>query len=534
MLYLLMAEARRIDTADGSSKGVIGVLKKPSVHLFLILIVAAISYSNTFEVPFQFDDRYTILENPLITDFSYMPRILTGSEGRFSSRPFLHATVAVNFYFGGYNTVGYHGVNLALHLLNGILLYILVVMTGRRMGFEEKTTRFTAVCSTALLVLHPIHTETVTNIVNRSMLLATAFFLLGLILFLKAVTSDRRKPLYLAGLFFVSLLGIGSRENFSTFPLVLLLYDLFLISSFNFRETAKHWKAHLLVFLSLGYMVLLAFHHTYDRGVDYPGVGIASSDFFWTQFNVHWSYLRMLILPINQTLDYDYPISKTLLEFPTLLSFISYVALFAGSIIFAKRNPLFSFAALWFLIVLIPISFLVTFLDLRLDDVIFEHRLYLPSIGPIVAASAGVAVLISRLKSRSFCVAGATLLVVLSLVLALVSHQRNEVWRTEFTLWEDVIRKSPEKARGYNNLGMLYGAVGLNRKAIENLRAAVRLEPDYSKARFNLGLIFLQENLIAEANEQFREAVRIDPKDLQARQFLNYTLQMKGTTERRR
>ncbi len=179
-----MAEAREIDTADGSSKGVFGVLKKPWVHLFLILIVAAISYSNTFEVPFQFDDRYTILGNPLITDFSYMPRILTGSEGRFSSRPLLHATVA--------NTVGYHAVNLALHLVNGILLYILVVMTGRRMGFEEKTMRFTAVCSTALLVLHPIHTETVTNIVNRSILLATAFFLLGLILFLKAVTSGER------------------------------------------------------------------------------------------------------------------------------------------------------------------------------------------------------------------------------------------------------------------------------------------------------------------------------------------------------
>ena len=106
--------------------------------------------------------------------------------------------------------------------------------------------------------------------------------------------------------------------------------------------------------------------------------GITPWTYLLTSFNVTWTYIRLLFLPIRQNLDYDYPVAKTLFELPTLLSFVGHAAVVGwASWLYRRKNDLLiPFGVAWFYITLAPTQSFVPILD-----VIFEHRLYLPSIG---------------------------------------------------------------------------------------------------------------------------------------------------------
>ncbi len=474
-------------------------LDRPVFHVLLVCLLGFIAYSNTFGAPFQFDD--ILLNIRWLGDLSRIPLLFLDVGDYFGSRPLLLATVSLNYYLGGVNPWGYHLVNLALHLANGALLYLLVIMSGRHLGYGDKAVQHAALFSAGLFVLHPVQTEAVTNIVNRSMLLAAFFYLSGMILFLKAVTMERRKTLYIGGLFVASLLGMASRENFATFPLMLILYDLFFISRFRFKELTGHWKAYFPVFLSLGYMAFIVLNNTYDRGADNPGIGVPHVDYFLTQLNVHWTYLRLLVLPMGQNIDYDYPISKTLFEFPTTLSFVGYLGLWAVGIALARKKPLISFSVLWFLVVLLPISVVVTFLDLRLDDVMFEHRLYLPGAAFYAMAGASVALALKKLEVGRLRTAVVAVGIIVPLVLSVASFKRNAIWQSGVSLWADAAMKSPRKARTHYTLGDAYSKIGQFDKAIEEFRTAIELKPNYSIAQHSYGLIFNQRAIKRNPND---------------------------------
>jgi tetratricopeptide (TPR) repeat protein len=506
--------------------------RKPIVHIAIIAALGFIVYSNTFNVPFVFDDEPNISQNQMIRDISNIPSMFAGTKGPFASRPLLHATAAINYHFGGFDTRGYHLVNLVLHLLNGILLYLLITATGKYKGYPEKETALTALFSSVLFMVHPVQTEAVTYIVSRSMLFATTFYLLGMILFLKAITSENRKGFYIAGLFIASLLGMGSRENFSTFPLMLLIYDLFFISSFRLKEALKHYKAYLPVLISLGYLAHLVLNNTYDRSVEYPTKHIPSLEYALTEFNVHWTYIRLLIFPLNQNIDYDYPISRTLFELPMLVSFIGYLGLLAGGIILARRRPSISFSIIWFLVALLPISFGVAFIkDLKLDDVIFEHRLYLPAAGLMVILGMAASVLLGKLESMHMRTVGVAALVLLALSLSVAAHARNSVWQSKTGLWEDSVSKSPKKVRTYFNLGVAYGLEGLKQKAIEQYKTAIALDPSSPMPHVNLGNAYRSMDMNDKAVHHYKLALTYDPDNPEASKGLGVIYAAKGMAD---
>jgi tetratricopeptide (TPR) repeat protein len=524
-------------------KATLRYLNRPLVHIVLIAVLGLIVYSNTFDVPFQFDDGGNIPENPQIKELANIPGFFAVEKpGPFASRPLLHATTALNHYFGGLDTRGYHAVNLALHLINGVLLYLLVFLTGRRLRFEESSLRTAAALSALVFVVHPLQTEAVTYIVSRSTLLSTMFYLLGIILFLKAATSERRKVLYGAGLFVASLLGMASRENFVTFPLMLFLYDLFFISGFSAKDALKrHYKLYLPVVLSLGYFAFIVLSNTYDRSADYPGIGVKPHDYVITQFNAHWTYLRLLVFPAGQNADYDYPISRTLFDFPTFISFVGYLVLWAVGIVLAKKRPVAAFGALWFLVTLIPISFAVAFMGLRLGNVIFEHRAYLSSAGAIAAAVCGIVFLTER--SEKLRIAAVSGIVVLSLVLSVAAYERNTVWRSDVSLWEDVVKKSPEKDRGHYNLALAYQNRRMMEEAIEQYEEAIKIRPGVSeahelgliikdKSHFNLGLIYQEMGLLEKALEHYETAIKINQDNAKAHSMIGVLYRKKGRNDK--
>ena len=381
------------------SKLALSGAKKHLVAVLLIGIVAAAIYSNSFDCSFHFDDQHAIVENYAIHRFD-LKQIFS------SSRPILELTLAINYHFGKLNVFGYHLVNLLLHISNGIMLYFILLWTTNLPSMKEKyqeTSYRIALYASLIFIAHPIQTQAVTYIISRSSVLATTFYLLTLLLFIQAYptnptnSTDPTNKLYLVGAFFASCLGMGTKQIAATLPLTLLIYDFYFLSSGNWKILKDRYKVHLAMFSTIAVTVYLSasslqkfVSFDYAKEVPMPsGEGMTSWQYFLTQLHVIPYYIKLLFIPTNLNLDYDWPITRSI-DLPTVLFFILLAAIVVSGIWVYRRSRLLSFGIIWFFVTLsVTSSFVVIY------DVIFEHRLYLPSVGFALL----VALMISKISN---------------------------------------------------------------------------------------------------------------------------------------
>jgi len=353
------------------------VLKRHLIAIFLLSILGLLIYSNSFHCSFHFDDHRCIVENLAIHRFD-LKAILK------SPRPVLDFTFALNYVLGELNVFGYHLVNVTLHILNAILIYFILFYTLKWPvnQFYQKKSWEIPFYTALLFIAHPIQTQAVTYISCRSSVLATFFYLLALFLFIKSFFS-KRKNLYIVGTFLASCLGMGTKAIATTLPAMLLLYDYYFIADKNIKKMLPRLKIHALFFLTISISIYTKLSYLKEHTCLTPGkvvmlydkTTLNSYQYFLTQLHVIFYYIKLLFLPINLNLDYDFPITRTL-DFCTFACFLGLTFLIALAIRISNKYRLLSFAILWFFITLsVTSSFFV------IVDVIFEHRLYLPSFG---------------------------------------------------------------------------------------------------------------------------------------------------------
>lgn len=363
------------------------------------LIVGAVlaAYSNSFTASFQFDDEASIHEYPAVRAVT-LKNVLKLLR---TTRPVTHLSLQLNYAVSGLNVVGWHVFNTAVHMANGILVYFFVLRTlllpPLRATYAEKARGIALFCA-LIFSVHPIQTESVTYIISRSELLAGFFFLSAFLLFLKGAESGRFRWHALS--FVSALLAMGSKEWAATLPVVILLYDYLFLSCGSFRAVLKRWPAYLLLVLPwlLALYILMLYRVATSAGFNISGVkGITPGTYLLTSFNVIWTYVRLLILPVNQNVDYDYPLSTTLFELPTLLSFLAHAAVVIALVWgYRKKGWLLApFCIAWFYVILSPTQSFIPILD-----VIFEHRVYLPSMGLFLLFAAGYAGVTERMERR--------------------------------------------------------------------------------------------------------------------------------------
>ncbi len=347
------------------------------VAFAVIALMILIAYSNTFTASFHFDDNPAIVDNYAIKQLTW-DNFLSMFQG---TRPVVNLSIFLNYQLSGLNVVGWHLFNIGLHVANSCFVYVLLLWTlglpslSERYGFRAKRM---ALFGALLFALHPIQTESVTYIISRTELLAAFFYLATFLFFIKGARTG--KFAYSIGGFFTSLLAMGSKEWAVTLPAVLFLYDFLFLSEGRLKPVLSRWKAYVLVALPwAGVAYILTKMPLAGAGFGISGQkGITPWTYMLTSFNVLWTYIRLLLLPINQNLDYEYPLAKTLFEFPTLLSLVGHLCVVAVSLwlYVRKKWTVVPFGVAWFYITLSPTQSFVPILD-----VIFEHRVYLPSIG---------------------------------------------------------------------------------------------------------------------------------------------------------
>lgn len=482
--------------------------------LAFALATAAI-YAGVLRGPFVFDDlnieRLALLRIHRLSEIG----ALLAAPG--IPRKVGMASFALNVYAGGPEPFGFHLVNLVLHALNGALLFALAFRLLARLprGREEPAWALrTAALGAALWLAHPVQTQAVSYVWQRFTSLSSFFFLGSLLAFVDARTHARpRWPLYAASAA-CGLLALGTKENAATLPLFILLIERLFLRE-GPRRTGKR-----TVYAALGLVALFLAIAAVFLGprflrlmeADYQRRGFTPVERLLTEARVVVYYLGLLLYPRPSRLnvDYDYPLSTSLLRPPTTLLCLAAIA---AALAFAfrrlDRRPGLAFAILWFFGNLAIESTVIPL------DLVHEHRLYLPSMGALVLLAA--ALLGSPLHEKA---KGAVSLALI-LVLGAWSIERNRLWADPVLLWQDSARKSPDKARVHGNLGKAYVDRGDDARAQAEFERAIRLDPGLIGAYNNLALIYLERlDEPASARSVLETALARRPDDLDTRMNL--------------
>jgi tetratricopeptide (TPR) repeat protein len=500
-------------------------MRNSALAIFVIILFGVIGYANTFSSPFQWDEHDFILNNPLITDLNNFlhPFETYDFPAAFSRRYTGFLSFALNYHFDVVDVTGYHIVNLLIHLTCAILLFYLIRLTfrtpymdGSRLGGKADSI---ALFAALVFVSHPVQTEAVTYVFQRLASLAALFCLLALVAYLRSrLVSDRKTAWALYAFSLVStVLAMKTKENAFTLPVMLALFEFLF-----FRGAVRPRVIRLVPLLMTMLIIPLSFVGASEgsagilqrlasatRGY----LGLTRAEYLTTQFRVVVTYLRLLVLPVNQNIDYHYPLYSSLFAPKVLASFMLLAGLSAlGLYLIAAsraKDPalrLIGSGVLWFFLTLSVESSVIPS-----PMVINEYRLYLPSVGMFVAAGTGLGLLMNRVKLKHVSRLIVVLIVLVPLVLVLATHLRNETWIDDVRLWQDAAEKSPLSDRVHYNLANNYLRKGLAEEAIEQYRIALRLNPAHAGAHNNLGNALFDRSREEEATEHFRSAIAADP-----------------------
>ncbi len=503
-----------------------------------IAALGILAYSNSFHAPFTFDDETSIVNNELVRDLGNYLSSWTGYHSH-PTRYVGNLTFALNYRFGGLDATGYHVVNVLVHILNALLVYALVQLTFRTPHLAASTlassSRAVAFVAASLFVAHPIQTQAVTYLVQRFTSLATTFYLLTVVQYacFRLAREERRERNAMgaaryAALIVTAIVAMKTKEIAFTLPLAIALYEICFFQAEWKRRLAL--LAPLLATLAVIPASVLGFHKPIGEvlseatQVSRVQTTVSRLDYLRTQLAVVATYLRLLVLPVNQNVDYDYPLSHSFLEPRVALSLLLVLAmaavalwLYGGPFGRWTRRPfdagtrLVSFGFAWFFLALLVESSIIP-----IADVIFEHRVYLPSVGLFVAAATAAAFLAQRIAPAHPSTAVLAAGVLVSLAFGAAAFRRNEVWATELSLWTDVVRKSPGKSRPHDNLGLALAKLDREPEAMAQFLEAIRADPRNVRAHNNLGVALAKLGRPREAAEAFLTVLSLMPDNPEA------------------
>jgi Flp pilus assembly protein TadD len=439
-----------------------------------ILLIAA-AYANSLDNAFHFDDAHVIESNLFLRDLAYVPRYFTDAS-TFSSlpqnatyRPLVTLSLALDYARGALDPRPYHVTQIVLLLVAGAMLAAF---------FKPIVGSWPALFAATLFCVHTANTETMNLISARSELLS-ALGLLGSFLLYQRSRFARRTLLYLVPL----AIGALAKAPVVVFAPLLFLYVLLIE-----RETARRALRTALPPLVLG-VALLLFLNSMNAPAWTSGGG-SFARYWITQPFVWLHYARLFLLPLGLTADTDWTPFAHWYDTRAIAGY-AFLALLVLAIRRAQAAVAFGLA--WFAVALLPTSLF------PLAEVANEHRLFFAFIGLTLAFS-------TLIRTRTTAVLACVLLV----CHAAGTYARNEIWRSEETLWADVVAKSPGNGRAWMNYGLTQMAKGRFRVAREHFARAEALTPNYSFLEINLGIVDDALGNDLEAERHFRRALELN------------------------
>jgi protein O-mannosyl-transferase len=542
-------------------------IKQRIWHFIFLAIVTLAVYYHTLDVPFYLDDFSSIQENPLIYNWQGFSQLWNYAPLRIIG----YLSFTLNYYFGKFDYTGYHLINISIHFLVGFILYLFVqvLLKTPRIKVSEQTHLWLPLLTALFFILHPLHIQAVTYIVQRLASLAALFYLLTMFSFVQVRLNTDKKTLWIIICLISALLAFFTKQNTFTLPISLLLIEICFFSSslktfLRFGLISVGILSFILVILSwnLNYQPFsLEAMQALTKETD----KISRVDYFASQMQVIWVYLKLFFYPSSLHIDYD-PFPLVGFDTLTITAALLHLSIIFISLFLMRKYPILTFGILFYYV---AHSIESGFIPIR--DVIFEHRTYLPDIGLVIIVGW---VLIEKVTNWIKLETVLSISCVLLVVLGIQTWQRNEMWRDSVTLWQHNVTLAPNKERAWSVLGKhllerqqakegiqaLEKAIELRRKNgkkgidtvdVVNLIVGFKMLKEYDKALhltqqvlnqpmtpllkskflINQANIYYEQDRVSEAEQSLRQAIAIYPNDLTAKANLASLLGNRGSLD---
>ena len=483
----------------------------------LIALAVLAAFANSFSAPLLLDDYYSIIENPTIRQLwppgpMLSPPMKSGTGGR----PLANVSFALSYAVSGNQPWGHHAVGVLIHVLTALALFGVVRRTLLQEALRDSFGRDAVPLAAAIAVLwavHPLQTQVVTYVSQRTESLMALFYLLTLYCFIR---STGQRPRFWPVLAVVAcLFGMASKEVMVTAPVMVLLYDRTFVAGSFANAWRCRWRLYAALagtWLLLGWLLI----GVGNRDVGF-GLGASVFDYALTECKAVVLYLRLALWPAPLIFDRGPGLVKSVSE--ALPWAIVLALLLAGTIAALRRRPVLGFAAAWYFVVLAATSSIVPVAQ----QPIAENR-------PHLALAAVVALVVIGLYARigRWSIALFGLLAVIEMAATL---NRNRDFASEVGIWSDTVAKAPGNVRAQHNLGAALEKSGQIAGAITAFEASLAMDPNYFPAHVSLGNALSAAGRDAEAIVHYRRALQIEPRLPKARINLGVALYRTGQTK---
>ena len=503
----------------------------------LVVLAAVVVFANGMGGAFVFDDIREIVQGYRL-DLGKLDVVLGGYATWSWRRPWVYLSLAINHAIAGeaQSTVGYHVFNLAVHITAGLALFGVVrrsLLTPRLRARWASSASTIATAVAVLWVVHPLQTQSVTYIIQRTEAMMALGYLLTLYCVIRSGDSDRPE-LWYVGATAASFFGMGSKVVMMTVIVTALLYDRVFLS----RALSAQWPRRLRLYGGILSSYILLFRPLLQlfapkSSATSVGVGVkdlTTLEYLYTQAGVILHYLRLSFWPDVLCLDYDWGTVESF--FDALPAGLAILLMLGATVWALVRVPSIGFVAAFFFIVLSPTS---SFMKVR--DVIFEHRMYLPLASVVTLVVVGGHWVLHRvgdrqgLSLRARGMAGAVLVALVATALGARTIDRNRDYRSMVAMCTDVAKKSPKKSRAHANLGIALAGENQHEEALVAYDRAIALDANNVRALYNRAIAMGALGRLDEAVEAYRDVLAIAPGFWQASYNLGQSLGELGRHE---
>ena len=469
-----------------------------SGRMAIIVLAGCLVYLNSLGNPFIFDDVWTVTNNEQIRDLTDLVAVLSPArEMPTAGRPVVNLAFAINYAIGGLNVVGYRIWNILTHVLCALLLLAIVRRTLAMQGHNLRNASSDLAFAVALIwTLHPLNTDAVDYVTQRTELMMAFFYLLTLYASIRAL-DVRRRGTWTAIAIVACALGMGSKESMVTAPVVVVLFDrVFVFGSFREAFVAR---SRLYGGLATTWLLLAGLLSSGPRPRSAGfSTGVTPWTYLLNQLPILSRYLGLAVWPRSLVQNYGWPRELALQAVLPYGLFL--IGLFALTVAAFRNRPKLAFLGAWAWLNLAPASSIVPIAT----EVGAERRMYLPLMALVVLAVLGGASL-SRRTRRGFQIA---VLAVVSTALAAGTIARNREYSSALSLARTTLARYPTPV-GHYELGNELLAAGHDRQeALRHLRQAL---PGAPRAHYTLGVELFLEGNLDEAIVELQAFIREQP-----------------------
>jgi protein O-mannosyl-transferase len=515
----------------------------------LIFIITMVAYIPTLQNGFvNWDDDSFLVANPNYRGLGWKQLHWMFTTCYLSScMPLTWMTYSLDYVFWGMNPFGYHLSSSLIHAANAVLFYFVSLRLLRHSVSSSNVSwqlpiRLAAGFAALFFALHPLQVEVVAWAIGREMAVAGFFFFLTLLCYLKAFENESKgaphwRWMGAAWLFYaMSLLG---KEVAMTLPFALLVMDVYPLRRlggergrwFGPQVRRLWWEKvpFLLLTVGAGVRAVLGKEGT---GAVYPLAGYGLLPRVAQVLYSLGFYPRKTLLPLDLSPLYPLHGFTGIWELQWLLSGVLVLLLSAGFFFAGRRWPGGLAAWVFYAVLLMPVSGIVTFGPQLAAD----RFSYLPSLGWAVLLGAGLfycwQLWVNKHVGLRTLVLTQSLAALLLVGLGVLTWQQTQIWHNSERLWKHALAIDQRSSFAHNNLGLALEERGAFAEAIEEFRKAVEIDPAFVEAHTNLGNFLARRGSPEEAVSHLRQALAIDPTFASAQNTLGNILADRGESDK--